>query len=155
MNLSSPESQRLIKQLSLPPSCSCSGCKEMCIRTPCLGTPADILTLINNGYISQLSYVTWAAGLQFGYPLIPMVQLRNKNGSGCTMYSNGLCGLHEAGLKPTEGVLSSHGSRRVSVSQHPAFAVAFTWLDSNNSSIINKIQKALEKYEQGNSISHE
>ncbi|MCS2303739.1 hypothetical protein NXX23_17745 [Bacteroides ovatus] len=39
--------------------------------------------------------------------IVPMVQAKQEAG-GCTFFQDGLCELHAAGLKPTEGRLSHH-----------------------------------------------
>ena len=51
----------------------------------------------------------WAVGLLLGkIPyIVPMVQAKQEAG-GCTFFQDGLCELHAAGLKPTEGRLSHH-----------------------------------------------
>ncbi len=88
--------------------CQCQKCKDQC-RTPCLGTPDDILRLIEKGYADRLSISYWAVGMVIGkLPApIPMVQAKQTE-NGCAFFQNGLCELHELGLKPTEGKLSHH-----------------------------------------------
>lgn len=88
--------------------CSCEKCKKQC-RIPCLGTPHDILRLIEAGYADKLAFTHWAVGMmldKLSMP-IPMVQIKQTE-NGCIFFKNGLCELHDLGLKPTEGRLSHH-----------------------------------------------
>lgn len=62
---------------------------------------------------------------------IEMVQPRREDNGWCTFFHDGLCELHDKGLKPTEGRLSHHSlsldnfNPRKSV----AWLVAKQWLD--------------------------
>ena len=40
--------------------CACDHCKNMCHRQVCIGTPADILRLINAGHIDKLKNTLWS-----------------------------------------------------------------------------------------------
>lgn len=51
-----------------PVECSCGLCKAMC-HTPCLGTPQDILALIDAGYADKLCYTDWLVGVILGFTL--------------------------------------------------------------------------------------
>ncbi|MDR2915753.1 MAG: hypothetical protein LBV74_13115 [Tannerella sp.] len=88
--------------------CQCGRCKDQC-RTPCLGTPGDILRLIDKGYAGKLAISCWMVGMAVGKLSIPipMVQARRTE-NGCIFFRDGLCELHDLGLKPTEGKLSHH-----------------------------------------------
>lgn len=91
-----------------PVSCSCSECQQQC-KTPCLGTPDDIINLIKVGYAKKLEMYQWDMGLILGELPAPVTVYRpKKTESGCIFFKNGLCELHEEGLKPTEGKLSHH-----------------------------------------------
>ncbi|MDR1718030.1 MAG: hypothetical protein LBS20_19510 [Prevotella sp.] len=103
--------------------CSCEECRNQC-RTPCLGTPDDILRLIEAGYADKLAFTHWAVGMMLGkLPLpIPMVQIL-KTENGCVFFKNGLCELHNLGLKPTEGRLSHHEIKL----ENYIFGLSLTW----------------------------
>ena len=103
-----------------PVSCKCDKCRNQC-RTPCLGTPDDILRLIEAGYRSRLVPTLWGVGLVMGrLPYaVPMVQAIREDNGFCTFYHNGLCELHDLGLKPTEGRLSHHHDGELQVRQVP------------------------------------
>lgn len=91
-----------------PVECKCKSCQSQC-KTPCLGTPDDIISLMQAGYGDRLKLTYWGVGLLLGKldRAIPMVQAIQTD-SGCTFFHDGLCGLHEKGLKLTEGRLSHH-----------------------------------------------
>ena len=95
-----------------PSVCNCHRCKSQC-RTPCLGTPEDINKLIEAGYQDRLAPTLWAAGILMGLTDRPikMIQARQEDDGWCTFYHDGLCELHDKGLKPTEGRLSHHSIR--------------------------------------------
>lgn len=96
-----------------PTACACERCKSQC-HTPCLGTPEDINRLIDAGYADRLEPTYWAAGMIMGVTDRPikMVQPRLEKNGWCTFRRpDGLCELHDKGLKPTEGRLSHHSLR--------------------------------------------
>ncbi len=91
-----------------PVSCSCDECKEQC-KTPCIGTPDDIIALIKAGYTYKLEVYEWDLGLIVGKLPATVTMVRPKQTeNGCIFFKNGLCELHDKGLKPTEGKLSHH-----------------------------------------------
>jgi hypothetical protein len=113
-------------------SCSCTKCKDMCTKTPCLGTPENILKLIEAGYKNMLMQITWAAGYQHGIPYIDMVVPRTKSGTmECIFHENGKCKLHDSGLKPIEGKIASCTSVHTDANTYPPFVIAKTWADGS------------------------
>lgn len=90
--------------------CSCEKCKSMC-KTPCVGTPDDMMKLINAGYSERLSRTGWAAGIMLGthHKIIDIIApLKDLEKGRCTFQTDeGLCELHDMGLKPTEGRFAS------------------------------------------------
>ena len=133
-------------------SCNCEKCKQMCQRTPCLGTQQDILALIEAGYVDKLCYTVWAAGIVLGHITqpIPMVQLNSDSGCDgrCICYHDGKCELHENGLKPTEGKLSHHdvSARELLPQYNLSFQVALEWVKEENFDIIEEISDRLCEY---------
>lgn len=130
-------------------SCTCQECQKMCKRSPCIGTPDDIRRLINNGYIHKLVLTCWVAGLALGVPAINMVQMEYDE-HGCVLFKNGLCSIHDTGLKPTEGKLASHNAK---VFRSPADAqksvavqVALTWLLPWNQQTVKWVENAVATY---------
>ena len=134
-----------------PISCNCEKCRQMCQRTPCLGTPQDILAIIEAGYVDKVCYTEWAAGIVLGHITrpIPMVQLKSNTGHDgcCVCYNDGKCELHESGLKPTEGKLSYHvvTARELLPENNLTYQVAKEWTKEENLGIISEIvQKLIE-----------
>lgn len=118
-----------------PTECKCEKCRSQC-RTPCIGTPEDITKLIEAGYQSRLSPTLWAAGMLMGltdHPIKMLQPIREDNG-WCTFYHDGLCELHDKGLKPTEGRLSHHSIRidNFVPKKSLAWLVAKEWLPLQN-----------------------
>ena len=134
--------QRIIRRTGRKPiQCKCKLCQQQC-HTNCLGTPQDILRLIKAGYADRLAPTEWWAGMVMGCTDHPVVMVQPTNdGEWCTFFHDGLCELHNKGLKPTEGKLSHHSMKvdnwtpRKSISWN----VAKEWEDVRNSSTIKEI----------------
>lgn len=135
-----------------PTQCKCKLCQEQC-HQPCLGTPQDILGLIDAGYADRLTPTAWVAGMVMGVcpAPVPMVQARLEEDGWCTFFKDGLCELHDKGLKPTEGRLSHHTIRadnwspKRSISWH----VAREWLLPDNGAEIVEICNKMTGLEPG------
>lgn len=133
-----------------PISCNCEKCRQMCHRTPCLGTPQDILAIIEAGYVDKVCYTEWAAGMYLGHISQPieMVQIKSK-GKGkdgeCVFFHDGKCDLHESGLKPTEGKLSHHevSIKELRKEYNLTYQVAIEWVKEENFDIIKEIADKL------------
>lgn len=83
--------------------CSCDKCKNMC-KIPCIGTPKDIEAIIDAGYADRLKETMWMVGyLAVKEKPIAMIQPTEKDGWCVFRQPDGLCELHDRGLKPTEG----------------------------------------------------
>lgn len=141
------EHQEIIQKTGKPHSCSCNTCQNMCATVPCLGTPSNILQLINNGLVGRLGATRFAAFINYGKPIVDMVQAKRIHGHGCTFFKNGLCELHDQGLKPIEGQIASCKVRTSDIEKHPSYVVSQTWLDPRNLKTITLVFKALIRYE--------
>lgn len=132
-----------------PSSCACNTCKSMCHIAPCIGTPEDILRLINNGYVHYLAPTQWEAGLERGIPVTYMFQVRfDKKKKHCSLLDeNNMCRLHLEGIKPTEGVLSHCTPPPAGAMFFLPDAVAATWHLARNAKPISLILKAIESHE--------
>lgn len=142
--------KRIVRKTGRKPiSCKCESCRNQC-RTPCLGTPEDILKLIEAGYVDRLKPTMWLTGMALGkltYP-IPMVQAEVMESGWCTFRrDDGLCELHDLGLKPTEGKLSHHTitKENYNFSRSLSYQVAKEWLEPKNTNLINLISKFYDK----------
>jgi hypothetical protein len=111
--------------------CSCNTCKSMCRRSPCIGTPADMLALINAGFTDKLCLTEWLAGKAAGVlPELHMVTPLYDYDHGCCSFltGEGLCQLHDLGLKPIEGKLASCKNKGTAqVKHHVTFMVGRSW----------------------------
>ena len=147
MNNNNPLFKKIIRKTGRKPSeCKCQKCKNQC-RTPCLGTPDDILKLLEAGYKEQLRFTYWATALFLGvFPdVIFMVQIE-KTDNGCIFFKDGLCSIHHTGLKPTEGKLSHHiiTAENLDFSKSLSWNVAKEWLPGNNDKTIAHIMELMK-----------
>lgn len=128
-----------------PVQCKCRKCKEQC-KTPCLGTPDDILRLIQAGYKDKLARTTWCMGILLGRINIPVPMVQAiQTASGCVFFKDGLCELHDAGLKPTEGKLSHHSIKpeNFKFNKSLSWNVAKEWLNEDNRETIRLIFRVI------------
>ena len=129
-----------------PVQCKCKLCQQQC-HTPCLGTPQDISKLIDAGYADRLAWTDWAAGMMMGCTdhIVGMVQAI-KDGDWCTFFHDGLCELHDKGLKPTEGRLSHHSIRidNWTPKKSISWNVARLWEEPTNRETISNICEAMK-----------
>nr|DAI76531.1 MAG TPA: hypothetical protein [Caudoviricetes sp.] len=135
--------QKIIRRTGRKPvECKCQACVNQC-RTPCLGTPEDIMRLIEAGYTGKLAVTGWSVGLVLGRidRIIPMVQPLKANNGFCVFHKDGLCELHDLGLKPTEGKLSHHSIKadNTNFRKSLSYNVAKEWEDPANRELIDKI----------------
>lgn len=78
--------------------CSCDKCKN-----PCIGTPKDIEAIIDAGYADRLKEPMWMVGyLAVKEKPIAMIQPTEKDGWCAFRQPDGLCELHDRGLKAVE-----------------------------------------------------
>jgi hypothetical protein len=135
--------QRIMRKTGRRPiECKCQKCKQQC-KTPCLGTPEDILRLIKAGYKERLAITHWWVGIARGkldFPVI-MIQARQEENGYCTFFHDGLCELHDLGLKPTEGRLSHHSitKENFKFGKSLSWNVAKEWMDMRNGEIVEEI----------------
>ena len=105
------------------PPCTCDKCRALC-RRPCWPTPDDVRRLIAAGYGPQLMLAWWERFRPGeGVVLVPCPAVSGHEGfyapapedwdhyeatRHCIMQTpDGLCRLHDAGLKPLEGRLAT------------------------------------------------
>ena len=115
-------------------ACKCEQCKSQCRVSPCLGTPQDIIKLIKAGYKDRLAVTDWLTGFIMKAEPGPVVMLQaiyDEKKKACTFFNNGLCELHDLGLKPTEGKLSHHSTKpdNFDFKKSINYTVAKTWLN--------------------------
>lgn len=89
--------------------CTCDKCKNM-RKVPCIGTPKDIEGIIDAGYADRLKETTWMVGFRFAREKpIEMIQPTEKDGWCAFRQPDGLCELHDLGLKPTQCFIKNIG----------------------------------------------
>lgn len=99
------ELEMICKKADVKPStCDCPDCQSMCRNAPCIGTPADIVNLINAGHVHQLELTMFNALVHIGLEPFPSFQIRHELG-GCPLFIDGKCSVHH--IKPTDGKLAS------------------------------------------------
>lgn len=125
-------------------SCTCEHCKNMC-KVPCIGTPRDIEAIIDAGYADKLAMTKWMVGkIYANEPPIDMIQPLSENGWCLFRKPDGLCELHDLGLKPTEGVLASCKEKNIEYKDSVLRAVAHEWVRDEN---FFDIMRCFFKYE--------
>lgn len=137
--------------------CTCDKCKNMC-EVPCIGTPKDIEAIIDAGYADRLKETMWMVGyLAVKEKPIAMIQPTVKDGWCAFRQPDGLCELHDRGLKPTEGVLAS--CKVVKEDNVPTYetsvlrAVAHEWVKVENfATIMRVVFKFLHENERRNKL---
>jgi hypothetical protein len=129
-------------------SCACDSCKRMCKHQPCLGTPKDILKIIAAGHGDKLAMSTWLTGLVVGVHDSPvqMIQPLNTENGCAFLDEEGLCTLHDAGLKPTEGKIAHHSDKPVDDFRDTInYKVAMSWIDENG--VNNPLKMLVKEHE--------
>lgn len=130
--------QRILRDTGKSPvECKCQQCKNQCTVTPCLPTPEDVQALVDAGYKHRLADTIWAAGVIMGLTdryILMVAPIYDRSKGACTFFTNGLCELHEKGLKPTEGRLSHHTTTAANFDpkRSLSWAVAKEWIDQPN-----------------------
>lgn len=131
------EGAKNLESFKEPETCSCDICKSMCER-PCWPTPEEAFALIEAGLGPRLMQDEWVPAPQLlcpalighegGYaPFIPYGK--------CTFQTaDGLCELHNLGLKPFEGRMAHH-DHTVNKGLHPS--VAETWANEEGRAVLD------------------
>ena len=96
-------------------SCFCKTCQGMCKKVPCIGTPDEMEKIIDAGFASKLMIQDFV-GTNVLCPAAVGNEMstRDYNNGKCSFQdSNGLCVLHDLGLKPYEGRMAYHCNTKV------------------------------------------
>jgi hypothetical protein len=142
--------QKIIRKTGKKPiECKCNTCKSQC-KFPCIGTPEDMVKIIGAGYSNRVGIVNWDIARIFGVhdSDIEMISpLHDKEKGSCTFFTNGLCELHEKGIKPTEGKLSHHSIelKGFDFKKSISWAVAKEWLNISRADFELLIQKHIKQ----------
>lgn len=84
----------------------------MC-HSPCCSTPDEVLKLMENGYGHRLMLDDLPGGPDLIKPALKGYEgdrspWQTASWKGCTFWNNGLCELHDTGLKPLHAKLAHH-----------------------------------------------
>lgn len=104
----------------------------MCLNSPCFGTPEDINKLVLAGYKDSLGPILWIDRQWNGlWPTVSPL----KTGNGCIFLTdNGLCSLHNVGLKPLEGRVAIHDNPDPKKLRRQ---ICFTWVNQSGFDVLN------------------
>ncbi len=113
-----------------------------------MGTPEDIEKIIDAGHEHKIFPTDWWTGVVAGSSNSPtfMFQAEFVEETGfCTFFKDGLCTLHDAGLKPTEGKLSHHSTKldNFKFNKSLSWTIAKEWEDPKNKATIHRIMEKL------------
>lgn len=143
--------EKLFKALERESEFSETPIPDFCSGMSCMGTPAEIASLIKAGYGCTLRpmRVTVVAGNGKGDIVskeIPMVQVANDR-NGCALHKNGKCLLWESGLTPMMGRLHlENGEMLGTKTKKFLFHITvLEWLDPNNGPDIRFCLESLEE----------
>lgn len=114
--------QKIVRKSGFKPvECKCNVCKTQCIK-PCFGTPEDMEKIIAAGHQKRVQAVI--------IDDVPMITpLLDASKGACTFFTNGLCELHDSGLKPTVGKLAHHSTtlQNFNIKKSPSKLVMDEW----------------------------
>lgn len=123
--------------------CSCSVCKRMCKVSPCFPTPEEAKRIVDAGYGEQLKFSVWKEDKLFGNGKTWVVVAGGFDEvNGCAFLTpEGLCELHDQGLKPLEGRLAHHSRMDMGMRA----AVCRTWYSGAGLKMIQFFEKNFAK----------
>ena len=125
-------------------ACTCPECVAMCQHRPCWPTPDDAQRLIEAGYADRLMVDWWfhRDKNKTIYLLTPAIAGRESGEAPahpegqCTFLSvDGLCQIHDSGLKPTEGQIALCNNRTPEGLHEQ---IARTWDDAVAQALIDR-----------------
>lgn len=129
-----------------PHDCSCIKCKSMCLASPCFPTPEEVVRLEKMGFGDQLSFAMFLNPDTLKVEQV--VAPKSKDGgffNQCVFHTtDGMCELHELGLKPTEGRLAHHDQPHENTVEL-RLALCDTWRSDLGNSLIEKYNPEHEK----------
>lgn len=128
--------------------CACNTCQNMCKKAACIGTPDDMMKLIDAGYTDRLDLYNWAGAIKHGIPIVEnvVIPIFDKEKGCCTFFTeDGKCELHDLGLKPLEGKLADCKRTEIAADKiPPAIMVAWSWKNPGNQIVANQVRSKIE-----------
>lgn len=124
-------------------SCQCEKCVKICEQRPCWPTPQEALKLVESGFRDRLMVDYWVDNYGEIFVLSPAI--RGYEGCDapflplgkCTFLKDGLCELHDLGLKPIEGRRAgcSSGEKELLETEVIHEMVAMAWKEQTSVAI--------------------
>jgi hypothetical protein len=101
-----------------------------------MGTPKEIAAIMDAGYMSKLTIDN------DNDPSLEFAVIKSRGSKGtkgtCVFHKNGLCQLHDLGLKPIEGRTAMHGKDNPRILYHH---LARAWNGKKGKQIIERWQQ--------------
>lgn len=135
------------------PACQCEHCRLYCQR-PCWPTPVEANRLLDEGYADRLMLDWWARD-GFTVPVLcgalkgseaKIAPRYPASEAGCTFWVNGLCQLHDKGLKPLLGRYSDHTRTHEQVEEVSA-AIAAAWNTDEGIAVVERWREIVGNHE--------
>jgi hypothetical protein len=125
---------------TLAQGCKCKRCVAMCEDKPCWGTPAEIAAIMDAGFRNKLTEYGSSNGVETISHIQPSARKDNPRwpDGPCAFLRGGLCELHDAGLKPSEGRLAMHGAKI----DHRGSMIE-SWRGRNGAAVVDRFRAAL------------
>lgn len=125
----------IVRQIS---ECACTRCKNMCRIAPCIPDPAGAQKLIDAGYKDKLELGWYSSTLydeSFDWPCIKPI--KKEDYSACIFFNDeGLCDLHDKGLKPIEGQLAIHDIKDSGLRKW----ICFSWVSKEGIAVMKQFE---------------
>jgi hypothetical protein len=129
--------EKIVRKTGMKPvSCKCNLCKKQC-HAPCMGTPEDMMKIIGAGFQDRVEAIR-IDGIEIIRPAF------DKEKNSCTFFNDGLCEIHDTGLKPTVGKLSHHSTTAETFNPKKSI-VRFVLAEWNNITA-EKAETLIQKY---------
>lgn len=135
--------QKIVRKSGMKPvNCKCHSCKLQC-QAACLGLPEDMVALVEAGYADRLVRKEIDNDYTILKPMYDPAKM------ACTFFTDGLCELHDKGLKPTAGKLSHHTQTNTNPTKTIAYLVRKQWkiIDEKYVSKVIEAIKAVKRVE--------
>lgn len=129
--------------------CSCERCALMCHHSPCTPTPEEAIRLLESEFAKHmmLTVIPDIKKGRLAAVIAPKgIHREDSPARRCILLENGLCRLHDTGLKPLEGRLASHDNT-IHQSAQLRSEMLSLWKSSEGMKAIVKYARNVKGYE--------
>lgn len=143
--------EKIIRKTGMKPrACKCKLCQSQC-AAPCKGTPEDMVKIIAAGYTDRVAiYKVPFTGLFPEFSGLQYIAGKiDPETKMCTFFKEGLCELHNSGLKPTEGKLSHHTTEKLDPKKSLTKHVLNEWRNIKEEEFKNLLETYMPEPEEG------